>query len=165
MKKNFACFLSVLAVCALLAHTTQAQTQATDSPAVPAENALPVEETVAPFTESLMFSAAELAAISRAMAGRVTGTSMLTGANGAYIPERRVIAVAGVIYRKPGDWIVWLNGHKVTPKNLLPEIVDISVQNERVHLKWFDIGINNVISISLRPHQTYDIVTGVLLPG
>ena len=73
--------------------------------------------------------------------------------------------MAGGIYRKPGDWIVWLNGHKVTPKNLLPEIVDISVQNERVHLKWFDIGINNVISISLRPHQTYDIVTGVLLPG
>lgn len=81
------------------------------------------------------------------------------------IPMRRTISVAGVVFRDKDDWIVWLNGRKVTPKNLLPEIVDIRVEKEKVHLKWFDRGINGVISISLRPHQTYDIVTGVLLPG
>jgi len=82
------------------------------------------------------------------------------------IPEQRLIVLSGVIFRKKGDWVVWINGQKVTPDNYLPEIIDIKVENSSyVHLKWYDIGLQDVISITLRPNQIYDITTGVLLPG
>ena len=131
---------------------------------VPAQPAAPVDESV--FSGSLFFSPLELATIQKALAGNVTGTAAL-GATTSHvdIPKVRVIALAGVVYRGPEEWTIWLNGRKVTPQNLLPEIMEIQVERDRVHLKWFDIGINNVISLTLRAHQTYDIVTGVLLPG
>ncbi len=79
------------------------------------------------------------------------------------IPTKRVISVSGMIYRKPGDWIVWINGHKLVPGSRLPELVDIKVERDRVHLKWFDIGMAKILTITLRPRQTYDITSGVLL--
>ena len=79
------------------------------------------------------------------------------------IPTKRVISVSGMIYRKPGDWIVWINGHKLVPGARLPELVDIKVERDRVHLKWFDIGMAKILTITLRPRQTYDITSGVLL--
>lgn len=120
-----------------------------------------------PFRQSLLFNPIEIALIERAKnTGRAASTAVLdAGKSNTYIPPRRIIKLAGVVFRKPDDWIVWLNGQKVVPKKLLPEIIDINVSNDVVHLKWFDIGMNKIISISLRPHQTYDIVTGVLLPG
>ncbi len=79
------------------------------------------------------------------------------------IPTKRIISVSGLLYRSPGDWIVWLNGHKLVPGARLPELVDIKVERDRVHLKWFDIGMAKILSITLRPRQTYDITSGVML--
>ncbi len=81
------------------------------------------------------------------------------------IPTKRTITLSGVLLRKPGDWVVWLNGHKLVPGQLLPEIVGMSVERDRVHLKWFDIGLGKVISLTLRPNQTYDVTSGLLLSG
>lgn len=81
------------------------------------------------------------------------------------IPLNRKIALGGILYRAEGDWIIWLNGQKLGPDNLLPEIQGITVASDKVYLEWFDIGINGIIRLTLRPHQTYDIVTGLLLPG
>lgn len=81
------------------------------------------------------------------------------------IPLNRQINLSGVFYRSPTDWVVWLNGRKVTPNDRPRELVGIKVERDRVHIKWFDIGMGKVISLTLRPRQTYDIVSGVLLPG
>ena len=81
------------------------------------------------------------------------------------IPLKRTITLGGILYRGNGDWIIWLNGQKLGPNNLLPEIQGIDVASDKVYLEWFDIGINGIIRLTLRPHQTYDIVTGLLLPG
>ncbi len=137
---------------------------AAESPAAPAAT-VPAIDLNAPFTQSFLFSPAEVVALRRAASGQVTGTAVLNAGSVTQVPVRRIISLAGVVYRSDHDWIVWINGKKMTPKDILPEIVDIRVANDRVHLKWFDIGLNNVISITLRPHQTYDIVTGILLPG
>lgn len=133
--------------------------------APPAVAAAPPLDVTAPFTQSLLFSPAEIVALRRAAEGTVMGTAVLSADTAVEVPLRRVIALSGVYLRKPGDWVVWINGKKMTPKDMLPEVMNIQVKRDRVHLKWFDIGLNNVISITLRPHQTYDIVTGVLLPG
>ena len=81
------------------------------------------------------------------------------------IPLNRKITLGGILYRAEGDWIIWLNGQKLGPENLLPEIQGITVASDKVYLEWFDIGINGIIRLTLRPHQQYDIVTGLLLPG
>ena len=115
-----------------------------------------------PFTGSFFLTPLEITAIEHALRGRVT---KVPSQNVAVIPSRRVIRLSGVLYRSPSDWVVWMNNEKVTPKNLLQEIVDIKVDpSSKVHLEWYDVGLNQVLTITLRPHQTYDITTGILLP-
>lgn len=156
----------LLASAFVVAATAQEPAPAVAQPADAATTAIqPSVDLNAPFTQSLLFSPAEIVALRRAAQGGSVGTAVLNADSVTVVPEKRVISLAGVVYRAPGDWIVWLNGKKMTPKDILPEVVEIKVSQDRVHLKWFDIGLNNVISITLRPHQTYDIVTGVLLPG
>lgn len=139
------------------------------SPATPAPPASPVpgmtvDELNKPFSGSFFLTPLEINAIQQALRGRITKAPMMEDQMSG-IPTRRVIRVSGVFYRSPTDWIVWMNNQKVTPENLLPEIVDISVKpSSKVSLQWYDRGLNQVLSITLRPHQTYDITTGVLLP-
>ena len=127
-----------------------------------------IEDISAPFDGSFFLLPGEIAAIKKAMLGKpaISETPEEEISLEPLIPQHRVISISGLLYRSPQDWIVWMNGQKVTPEKLLPEIVDIKVESSsQVQLKWYDIGLDSVISISLRPHQTYDIATGILLPG
>ncbi len=122
------------------------------------------------FIDSFMFSGAEAALIQKAMGGRVEKPQQtqetLKIEKKVVIPKRRIIKVSGVLFRSTNDWAVWINGRKITPEQLLPEIIEIKVKNSSyVKLKWYDVGLNKVISIMMRPNQTYDITTGILLPG
>ncbi len=118
------------------------------------------EPPVTEFTRSFFYTDQEVADIRQAVSGR-----LFEGDEGKTydIPAVRRIILSGIYYRGPQDWTIWMNGQKVTPKTLLPEIVDIKVVNDRIYLKWFDIGLNGIISLQMRPHQVYDIVTGVML--
>jgi hypothetical protein len=118
----------------------------------------------APFDQSLFFSPQDLISIAKAQKGAVDSANG-NGYHGEPIPQKRQIILSGIIYRGPNDWLIWLNGHKVAPGNLLKEIVDIKVHENSVHLKWFDIGLNGVIDLTIHPHEVYDIVTGIMLPG
>ncbi len=120
-----------------------------------------------PFTRSLFYTKQDLMQISKALGGQsVNIDAPITGGNGAVIPQVRTITLTGVLYKNPGDWMVWLNGQKLNPHNLLSEIQEIEVfKDSRVRLKWYDIGLDGVIDVTLRPHQKYDIVTGLLLPA
>lgn len=118
-----------------------------------------------PFKGSLFFTPLEITSILSATSGKPVAPSVMNTQNVTNIPLKRTIRLSGVLYRKPDDWIVWLNGRKVVPWQWLPEIVDIRVEKDQVHLKWFDIGMAKIITLTLRPHQTYDVVTGLLLPG
>ncbi len=122
------------------------------------------------FIDSFMFSGAEAALIQKAMGGRVEKPQQtqetLKIEKKVVIPKRRVIKISGVLFRSPKDWAVWINGRKITPDVSLPEIIEIKVKSSSyLHLKWYDVGLNKVISITMRPNQTYDITTGILLPG
>lgn len=141
-----------------------------DTPAivVPPKGGLTEEELNRPFLGALLMSPVEMTVVRQAISGKISSAvpEVLQANAPAVIPPDRVISVGGVFYRTPGNWVVWMNGHKVTPKSLLPEIVDIVVRDSsKVNLQWYDAGLNKVIAITLRPHQTYDIPTGILLPG
>jgi hypothetical protein len=123
----------------------------------------------APFKQSFFFTAEDIIAIHKALEQQQNGTdgnSTVAQAAAQVIPPIRRIALSGVIYKAADDWLIWINGQKVTPTVSMKEIVDIQVESDsKVHLKWFDIGLNGVIDITMKPNETYDIVTGVLLPG
>ena len=125
----------------------------------------PKEDIHKPFVRSLFFTAQELADIIKATKGIVNACNNLGSPTDKPIPQVRTITLTGVLYKSENDWLIWLNGQKLNPKTLLQEIVDIEVfQDSSVRLKWFDIGLNGIIDITMRPHQKYDIVTGLLLP-
>lgn len=134
--------------------------------APPTPGALPPPPAENIFTRSLFFSAQEEEAIRQALMGVMDMAPLgpSVPGPGAPPPVYSVIKLYGVLYRGPDDWIVWINGHKVTPEELLPEIRDIKVdKSSKVHLKWYDAAFGGVIAITLRPHQMYDVQTGILL--
>lgn len=136
-----------------------------------AAKAPPPAEVVAdirtPFKQSFFFTSEDIISIKKAMEQQKIAPTSAGGqsAAGQVIPPIRRIALSGVVYTAANDWLIWINGQKVTPTVSMKEIVDIKVEREKVHLKWFDIGANYVIDITMRPNETYDITTGVLLPG
>jgi len=113
------------------------------------------------FMQSLFFNQIELAALNKAAIGVVLGG--IDDENSP--PLKREIRLAGLVYDSPNDWIIWLNGHRMTPGNILPEIVEIKVNKTSVFLRWYDAVLKQVLVITLRPHQVYDIQSGILLPG
>lgn len=117
-----------------------------------------------PFHRSLFFAGDELVQIQQALKGIISPINGPIDSIGKPIPQVRTITLTGVLYKGPDDWLIWLNGQKLNPHVLLKEIVDIKVERDLVHLSWFDIGLNGVINVDMRPHQKYDIVTGLMLP-
>lgn len=77
----------------------------------------------------------------------------------------REIFLGGIVYTSSEDWVVWLNGQKVSPDRLLPEILDIRVYKDFIKLKWFDAYTNQVFPIKIRTHQRFNIDTRIFLPG
>lgn len=118
-----------------------------------------------PFTRSLFYTNAELVQFQKLLNGQQVNFDNPTSTTGEIIPQVRTITLTGVLYKNPDDWLIWLNGQKLNRHNLFKEIVDIQVfKDSRVRLKWYDIGLDGVIDVTMRPHQKYDIVTGLLLP-
>jgi len=115
-----------------------------------------------PFRDTLLFSGVEVAAVREAAAGRRSNEAFLDAEKVELIPIDRKIKLSGIYYKDDTTWIIWLNGYKLHPRYLLKEIHRIEVKKDEVSLSWYDIGLNDVINIKLRPHQVYDIVTGIL---
>ena len=129
-------------------------------PVEPAAVPLIQDQVETPFPRSLFLTAEEIANMKQALVGLDAGA-----AQNAMVPAQRLIKLSGIVYNGENDWVVWLNGKRLTPRFLLPEILSIDVARNKVDLKWFDIGLNKVIKITLQPHQVYDVGTGILLTG
>ncbi|TVQ83124.1 MAG: hypothetical protein EA357_07220 [Micavibrio sp.] len=117
-----------------------------------------------PYPRSLFFTQSEVSAINRALLG-FGPSSTDAKDDGKRRTDPRYLNLSGVLYKSPDEWVIWLNGQRLTPDRLLPEIIEINVSPSKIEMKWFDYGISDVIFITLRPHQFYDIETGILLPG
>ena len=69
------------------------------------------------------------------------------------------------VYASGEDWVVWLNGQRVTPEAVPKQIIDIQVKNDYIELKWFDSWTNLIYPVRLRPHQRFNLDTRIFLPG
>jgi hypothetical protein len=77
----------------------------------------------------------------------------------------REISLGGILYKSSNDWAIWINSEKITPKNIPPAIMDISVQQDLIKLKWLDFQTNQIFPVKLRPHQRFNFDTRIFLPG
>ena len=77
----------------------------------------------------------------------------------------REINIGGIVYAGNSDWTVWLNGQKITPDRLPPEILDIQVRKDYVRLKWYDAYTNQIFPIKLKTQQRFNLDSRIFLPG
>ncbi len=77
----------------------------------------------------------------------------------------REIKLSGLLYKSKSDWIIWLNGKRITPKSLPTEVYDIKVYKNYIELEWFDGNTNQIFPIRLRPHQRFNLDARMFLPG
>jgi hypothetical protein len=77
----------------------------------------------------------------------------------------RQITLNGVVYKSKDDWVIWLNGLRITPKSEFDPLKSISVAEGNVQLKWYDALTDQIFPIKLKPHQKFDFDIKAFLPG
>lgn len=72
------------------------------------------------------------------LAARPAGQEVGAEAGKIELPtlEFPVFHVASVVYRNNSDWMLWINGQRVTPKRKLPDLQIISVRPDQVQVGW-----------------------------
>jgi hypothetical protein len=80
-------------------------------------------------------------------------------------PPPRILHLSGIVYTSPQDWTLWLNGKRVSPKEMLPAIKDLRVAKEFIDLKWLDATSGETVPVRLRPHQRFNIDSKTFMPG
>ena len=77
----------------------------------------------------------------------------------------REITLGGIVYSDDKDWVIWINKQRVTPDALPEEIIDLSVHNDYINLKWFDAQTNKIFPVRLRPNQRFNFDARMFLPA
>ena len=77
----------------------------------------------------------------------------------------RELALGGIVFVASDDWVIWLNGQRITMNAIPPEILDIKVSKNFIKFQWFDEYTNQIFPIKLKPHQRFNIDTRIFLPG
>jgi len=119
---------------------------------------------------SLFFTSAEVALIASVRNGIITRPPTereLNTGETEVSPEKgiRELSLGGIVYNSSSNWTIWINGKKITPKRIPPEILDIKVRKDHVKIRWFDPYTNQIFPIKLKPHQRFNIDTRIFLPG
>lgn len=125
--------------------------------------------------ESIFFSLDELDLILQASQGALQledeasadtdGDAATTAQEQPVDRGRRILTLSGVVYQSPNDWTIWLNGERVTPRNIPENVRGLVVNTDHIRLRWFDRAENRIVNITLRPHQQYNLDLDTLLPG
>lgn len=79
--------------------------------------------------------------------------------------EKRYIHLQGILYTSADQWVVWMNGQKITPEALPREVVGFKVYESYVEMRWFDEYTNKIIPLRLQPMQRFHIDSRMFLPG
>ncbi len=77
----------------------------------------------------------------------------------------REISLAGILYHGSENWVIWLNGQRVTPDALPKEVMDIKVHNDHIEVRWFDAYTNLIYPVKMRAHQRFNLDSRIFLPG
>lgn len=117
--------------------------------------------------ESIFFTPNQLISIMRANQGFIAPKEAFDSKNqGAPVDNGpRVISLTGIIYHGRNDWTIWLNGERVTPKNIPDRIMGLTVKPDRATIRWMDIGNQRIVNITLRTNQQYLLDSDTIISG
>lgn len=119
-------------------------------------------------THSLFFTPNQLAAIMRANRGFIAPKEAYdpnNQTNRPVDPGPRIIALSGIVYNGPNDWTIWLNNERVTPKQFPERVIGLTVEKDRIHVRWMDIANQRVVNITLHSNQQYLLDSDQIIPG
>jgi hypothetical protein len=118
---------------------------------------------------SLLFTEGEYASLMAAIASYRSGNYLSPGdvdpAFDVPMISNRHLVLAGISYGNGQNWVIWLNGTRMTPESLSPEVRDIKVYKNYVEVRWFDDVTQAVIPVRLRPNQRFNLDTQSFNPG
>lgn len=77
----------------------------------------------------------------------------------------RDVALSGIVYHGPKEWVVWINDMRVAPTAIPDQVLDLKVYKDYIELEWFDDTTNQIYPIRLRSHQRFNLDTRMFLPG
>lgn len=80
-------------------------------------------------------------------------------------PGVRNITLGGIVYKGDDDWVIWLNGERITPNAVPKQILDLRVFKNYIEVKWLDDFTNNIFPLRLRAHQRFNLDARIFLPG
>ena len=80
-------------------------------------------------------------------------------------PEDRDLMLSGILYHGEDDWIIWLNGLRITPNAIPEEVMELRVYKTYIEVKWLDPYTEQIFPIRLRPHQRFNLDARIFLPG
>lgn len=157
----------------------QSSTTIAPTPPTPADT---ISETPQPDVQeapttlsSMFFTRWERAAIADALSlrgvvrpvaeGELLPNNILTDPRPKPPPEERNIVLSGIVFNGLNDWVIWLNGQRVTPEALPTQILDLKVHKEFIEMKWYDDYTQKILPIRLRPNQRFNVDTRIFLPG
>jgi hypothetical protein len=118
--------------------------------------------------ESIFFTPNQLASIMRAQQGFLVPREAFDPNNQGAEPTTggsRVVSLAGIIYVNSKDWVIWLNGERVTRKNMPQRLIGLTVRPTLAHLRWLDVPNQRIVNITLRPHQQYLLDSDTIIPA
>ena len=72
------------------------------------------------------------------------------------------IRLGALMYYAPDDWSLWLQGEKWTPQTRRDDLRILEVTSSDVQIAWRDDD-NQEHSIRLKPNQSYQIATGLII--
>jgi len=75
------------------------------------------------------------------------------------------IELGAVLYYGPGQWTVWLQGERWTPKTSHPYVRILNVEADRVRLSVTPFAGEAPREITLRPHQNYQVLRDLIVEG
>lgn len=80
-------------------------------------------------------------------------------------PGPRDITLGGILYTKKNEWVIWINGQRVTPDAVPKEVLDLQVFEDYIEIKWLDEYTKQIFPLRLRAHQRFNLDARVFLPG
>lgn len=80
-------------------------------------------------------------------------------------PGVRNITLGGIVFAHKDDWVIWINGVRVTPDAVPKEVIDLRVFKDYIEIKWHDDYTNQIFPLRLRANQRFNLDARIFLPG
>jgi len=107
-------------------------------------------------TPSLFFTDGELARIEEAVRALPASKRM---------HAKHLLHLGSIVYVGPENWVVWLQGDKWTPETDRPNMHIVEVTANEVLLSLVPRRDEPPQTVTLRPHQSYNLLTGEVIEG